>query len=142
MFLGEYEYRIDRKGRVSVPPKFREEFRSGIIVTRGYERCIVAYTLSEWNKLYEMYATFPTTSSSSRLISRVVFSSAFDLTLDRLGRLILPPPLRAYAQVQEDVVIAGVGSYLEIWSKEGWEREQDVMEEKATEIADGLSQGL
>ncbi len=125
-----------------MPPRFRGEFRNGIIVTRGYDRCIVAYTPTEWNKLCERYAALPTTSSSSRLVSRLIFSSAFDLNLDRLGRITLPTSLKRYAQIQEDVVIAGVGSYLEIWSKEGWERERATMEEKAAEIAEGLDRGL
>ena len=142
MFLGEYEYRIDPKGRVAVPPRFREEFSTGIIVTRGYDRCVVAYTPSEWNKLSGRYASLPTTSSSSRLVNRLIFSSAFNLNLDRLGRLILPSSLKEYAQIQEDVVVAGVGNYLEIWSKEGWEKGRAVMEEKASEIAEGLSQEL
>ncbi|MFQ5872884.1 MAG: division/cell wall cluster transcriptional repressor MraZ [Dehalococcoidia bacterium] len=138
MFLGEYEYRIDQKGRVAVPPRFRGEFSGGIIVTRGYERCVVAYTPGEWSKLSESYTALPTTSSSSRQVNRLIFSSAFNLNLDRLGRLILPPSLKEYAQIQEKVVIAGVGNYLEIWGKESWERERAAMEEKAAEIAEGL----
>ena len=141
MFLGEYEYRLDQKGRIAIPPKVREEFQNGIVVTRGYDRCIVAYTPVEWNRLYEINAAMPTTDSSSRLINRLVFSGAFSLTLDRLGRMILPPSLRAYAQIREDVVIAGVGSYLAIWSREGWGKEQALMEEKASEIAQGLGLG-
>ena len=138
MFLGEYEYRIDQKGRVTIPPRFRDEYQNGIIITSGYDRCIVAYTVTQWNRISEQYAALPTTSSSSRLVNRLLFSSAFNLTLDRLGRLHLPPPLKAYSQIEEDLVIAGVGSYIEIWSKESWEQERETMEQKAAEIAESL----
>ena len=138
MFLGEYEYRIDQKGRLTIPPRLREEYRNGIITTRGYDRCIVAYTVSQWNKNSEQYRSLPTTNSSSRLINRLLFSSAFDLTLDRLGRLHLPLPLKTYARIEEDVVIAGVGNYIEIWSKQSWMRERSTMEQKAAEIAEDI----
>lgn len=139
MFLGEYEYRIDQKGRIAVPPRFRESFTNGIVVTRGYDRCVVAYTLAEWSKVSEGHAALPTTSGSSRRLNRLIFSNAFNLNLDRLGRLILPPSLKEYAQIQEEVVIAGVGSYLEIWGRENWERERAAMEEQAADIAEGLN---
>ncbi len=138
MFLGEYEYRIDQKGRIAVPPRFRESFATGIVVTRGYDRCVVAYTLAEWNKVSEDYASLPTTSASSRRLNRLIFTNAFSLYLDRLGRFILPPSLKEYAQIQDDVVIAGVGNYLEVWGREGWDRERTAMEDQAAEIAEGL----
>ncbi len=141
MFLGVYEYRIDQKDRVTIPPRFRDEYHNGIIITRGYDRCVVAYTVTQWDQISQQYAALPTTSSSSRLVNRLLFSSAFNLTLDRLGRLHLPPPLKAYSQIEEDVVIAGVGNYIEIWSKESWEREQEAMEQKAAEIAENLGGG-
>ena len=118
MFLGEYEYRLDQKGRVAIPPKARGDFSDGIVVTRGYDNCIVAYTTTTWDRLAEEYASLPGTDRGARLVNRLVFSSAFRLTLDRLGRLGLPTPLREYAQIDEEVVVAGVGSHLEIWGKE------------------------
>ena len=138
MFLGEYEYRIDQKGRIAVPPRFRESFTNGIVVTRGYDRYVVAYTLVEWNKVSEDYAALPTTSASSRRLNRLIFSNAFNLNLDRLGRLLLPPSLKEYAQIQEDVIIAGVGNYLEVWGRESWNQERTAMEDRAAEIAEGL----
>ena len=141
MFLGEYEYRLDQKGRVAIPPKARGDFSDGIVVTRGYDNCIVAYTTTTWDRLAEEYASLPSTDRGARLVNRLVFSSAFRLTLDRLGRLGLPTPLREYAQIDEEVVVAGVGRHLEIWGKELWARERELMEEKASEIAQGLTGG-
>ena len=138
-FLGNTNIAWTKKGRVAIPPKARGDFSDGIVVTRGYDNCIVAYTTMTWDRLAEEYASLPSTDRGARLVNRLVFSSAFRLTLDRLGRLGLPTPLRKYAQIDEEVVVAGVGSHLEIWGKELWARERELMEEKASEIAQGLS---
>ena len=141
MFLGEYEYRLDQKGRVAIPPKSRGDFQDGIVVTRGYDNCIVAYTAATWGRLAEEYASLPGTDQGARRVNRLVFSSAFRLNLDRLGRVGLPTSLRDYAQIDDEVVVAGVGRHLEIWSKELWVRERELMEEQASEIAQGLTSG-
>lgn len=141
MFLGEYEYRLDQKGRVAIPPKSRGDFQDGIVVTRGYDNCIVAYTAATWDRIAEDYASLPGTDQGARRVNRLVFSSAFRLDLDRLGRVGLPTLLRDYAQIDDEVVVAGVGRHLEIWSKELWVRERELMEEQASEIAQGLTGG-
>ncbi|MEE9324302.1 MAG: division/cell wall cluster transcriptional repressor MraZ [Dehalococcoidia bacterium] len=140
MFLGEYEYRLDQKGRVSVPSKFREEFKEGIILTRGYDRCIMAYTPSEWEKVHEKFASMSTTRSKARLLNRIVFTNAFDGALDRQGRVMIPNPLKDYAHISDDVIIAGAGSYLEIWSKDLWSKEKVTMEQQAWQIAESVEE--
>ena len=141
MFLGEYEYRLDQKGRVAIPPKSRGDFQDGIVVTRGYDNCIVAYTAATWGRLAEEYASLSGTDQGARRLNRLVFSSAFRLNLDRMGRIGLPTPLRDYAQIDEEVVVAGVGRHLEIWSKDLWQQERELMEGQAAEIAQGLTGG-
>lgn len=140
MFLGEYEYRLDQKGRVSVPSKFREEFKEGIILTRGYDRCVIAYTPSEWEKIHEKFASMSTTRSKARLLNRIVFSNAFDGALDRAGRVMIPNTLKDYAHISDDVIIAGAGSYLEIWSKDLWSKEKVTMEQQAWQIAESVEE--
>lgn len=138
MFLGEYEYKIDPKGRVAIPPKFRGEFWEGIVLARGLERCIIAYPPPVWKEITERFNTLPIARSKSRRISRTIFAPAFSLELDEQGRVVLPPPLRQYAAIKEIVIIAGINNYLEIWSKELWEEEQALMEEQAWQIAEGM----
>jgi len=138
MFLGEYEHKIDAKGRVAIPPKFRGEFWEGIVLARGLERCILAYPPSVWKEIAERFDTMPIARSKSRRISRVIFATAFSLELDEQGRLVMPPPLRQHAEIKETVIIAGINNYLEIWSKELWEEEQALMIEQAWQIAEGM----
>jgi MraZ protein len=124
MFLGEYEYKLDEKGRVPVPPKFRGDLRDGIILVPGPEKCILAYTLLEWKKLSESLNAGTLPSNKMRKLNRAFFSMAFRLNLDGQGRIALPVPLRNYAGIGEDVVITGVNTYLEIWDKQLWEEEK------------------
>jgi MraZ protein len=134
MFFGQYEYRVDPKGRVAFPPEFRREFREGVMLTQGLERCITAYPPSEWGKIAESQAVLPPMRSKARRINRLIFANTFRLELDRQGRIILPSALRQYAEIKDTVIIAGVNSCLELWSKENWEAEKSLMDKEAWQI--------
>ncbi|MDP2661019.1 MAG: division/cell wall cluster transcriptional repressor MraZ [Dehalococcoidia bacterium] len=138
MFLGEFEHNIDQKGRVAIPSRLRDSFGDGLVLTRGYEKCIVVYPLTEWNKVAERLAALPSTQSRVRRISRSTFSSAFQQELDGQGRVLVPPPLREYAGINGDVVIVGVNNYIEIWSKANWASESATMEQEAWQLAEGV----
>ena len=134
MFFGEYEYKIDESGKVSIPPRFRTEFKDGIVLTQGLERCITVYTVTEWAKLAETLAAFPFTRSKSRKINRITFSTAFSLELDTLGRITLPLPLRKYADINHTVIIVGANKCLEFWSRKHWDLEKSLMTEQTLQI--------
>ncbi len=136
MFLGKYEYHIDEKGRVAIPPKFREELQGGFVLAQGLERCIAAYSLPEWRRISESLAALPTTRSKARRMNRAMFSTAFDVELDRMGRVALPLPLRQYAEITDVVIIAGTNTLIELWSKENWEQEEALMTEQAWQISE------
>ncbi len=136
-FLGEYDYKLDAKGRVSLPAKFREEFKEGVVLAPGLEKCIRAYPLLQWQKTAESLAALPLTDKT-RKMSRFTFATAFSLELDALGRIALPPPLREYAGIKNIVIVAGVNTYLELWNKETWEQEKALMLEQAWQITESL----
>jgi len=138
MFLGQYEHKIDPRGRVAIPAKFREELKAGLALSQGFERCIDAYPQKVWQERAENLATMPLTRSRSRRMSRFVFSSAFNQDLDGLGRVLLPAPLRQYAEITDTVIIVGVNTYFEIWSKENWDVEKALIDEQGWQIAEGM----
>ena len=140
MFSGEYEYKTDAKCRLAVPPRFREQFAPGMVLAKGIDRCINAYPLPTWKDISESTTISPLARSKRRRINRYLFSSAFVMELDDQGRVVIPPPLRQYADIKESLVIAGVNDYLEIWSKELWDREQSLMEDEAWQIAEGMEE--
>lgn len=138
MFFGEFEYRLDEKGRLPLPPRFRMAFKEGLVVAQGIEKCLTVYTQAEWKKLAENIAGSNLSASKLRTINRALFATAFVLMLDAQGRLSLPPTLRQYAGIGEDVVVAGVNNYLELWDRNAWETEKQASQNQAWQIIEGL----
>ena len=139
MFFGEFRYKIDEKGRVPIPPRFRRELKEGVALTPGLgtEKCIIAYPLAEWGKLATTL-TGSVTPSKLRRLNRAIFGTAFSVTIDGQGRIALPTPLREYAQLEDEIVIAGANNYLELWNKEEWESEKTISQEQAGQIIESL----
>ncbi len=140
MFLGTYEYRIDEKGRISLPPRFRDELRQGMVMTQGLEKCITVYSLAEWQRVSDRMAAQPANRSKARRIGRFTFATAFMADLDAQGRVAIPAPLRRYAGIEDAVVVAGVNNYFEIWSTDSWEAESSLMENEAWQISEGIEE--
>jgi len=140
MFLGEFEYKIDEKGRVPIPPKFRRELKEGVVLMPGVETCVNIYPLSEWKKVSATLTSGTIAPSKLRRLNRAVFATAFSLNIDGQGRIALPVPLRVYAEIEDEVVIAGANTYLELWNKEQWEAEKTVSQEQAWQIIESLEQ--
>jgi MraZ protein len=120
MFLGEYTHTIDDKGRVTIPAKFRALLASGLVITRGFDQNLMLFSLEEWQELAKRIAERPLADEDMRAFRRRVFSGATDLIPDRQGRIILPTYLREFAEIETDVVIAGMFNYLELWSTNAW----------------------
>ena len=138
MFFGEFDYKIDEKGRVPLPPKFRGELKGGVVLAPGIEECINAYPVSEWKKLADTLTTGSVTPSKLRKLNRAVFATAFSLVIDGQGRIALPTALREHAGIEDEVIIVGVNTYLELWNKEQWESEKAASQEQAWQIIESL----
>jgi MraZ protein len=138
MFYGEFDYKIDEKGRLPIPPKFRAVFKEGIVLTSGAENCITAYTVAEWKKLSSSITSSPLALSKMRRLGRALFATAFSTIIDGQGRIAIPAPLREHSQITDDVVIVGINTYLEIWNKALWEEEKTISHEQAWQIIESL----
>ena len=138
MFFGEFEYKIDQKGRVPIPPKFRRELREGMVLTPGIEKCIIIYPLAEWKKVATTLTSGSVTPSKLRRLNRAIFATAFSTNIDGQGRIALPAPLREHAEIVDEVIIAGDNTYLELWNRVHWEEEKAVSQEQAWQIIESL----
>jgi len=138
MFLGEYEYKIDSKGRLPLPPKFRQELGAELILTRGAEKCIILYPLAEWHKLAESLTSKNLRPSKLRKLNRYMFGSAFNLTIDGQGRIALPSLLRTHAGIEDTAIIVGENNCIEIWSPILWNEEKTSAEEQVWQIIESL----
>ncbi|MBA7566905.1 MAG: division/cell wall cluster transcriptional repressor MraZ [Dehalococcoidia bacterium] len=138
MFLGEFEYKIDEKGRIPVPPKFRRLLKAGVVLSPGVEGCITVYPIKEWEKLAATLTTGALSPSKLRMLKRAVFAAAFSVDLDGQGRIALPAPLKSHAEIVSEVVIIGANNYLELWNKVRWGEEKTMGQEQAWQLLEGL----
>jgi MraZ protein len=120
MFLGEYAHTIDDKGRLTLPAKYRTDLASGVVVTRGLDKCLFVFPMEEWKRLSEKVSALPLTDVSAREFRRLLFSGATDADLDKQGRVLLPQYLREYAGLNGNVIVAGLNTHMEIWAPDAW----------------------
>ena len=128
MFLGEYTHTIDDKGRLTIPAKFRGELAAGLVVTRGFDQNLMIFPLDEWQDMAERLLSRPLGDEDVRAFRRRIFSGAVDLTPDRQGRVVLPPYLRKFADINGEVVVSGMYNYVEVWSVDAWTTVRDTIE--------------
>ncbi|MGQ9546124.1 MAG: division/cell wall cluster transcriptional repressor MraZ [Dehalococcoidia bacterium] len=135
MFFGEYPYKVDEKGRVPLPPKFRRELKEGMVVAKAIgEKCIVVYSIAEWKRLSDSLATKPLTPANLRKLIRAMFANAFSASFDGQGRITLPYSLRQHAGIADTVIVVGANSRIELWSEDQWKAEKASAEEQASQI--------
>jgi MraZ protein len=126
MFLGRYTHTVDEKGRLTIPIKYRELLSDGGYLTKGLDHNLMVLSTASFNDLSEQANTLSVTDQDSRIIIRLIYSNAVQVEFDKLGRLILPQFLREMVDIQTNVVLAGAGSYFEVWSEERW-RDQHLL---------------
>lgn len=138
MLMGEFHHAIDDKNRLIIPSKLREEMGNSIVVTRGLEGCLFAYTLVEWNNIITKLKSLSFTKKDARSFSRFFLSGATTLEFDKQGRINIASPLVTYADLNKNCVIVGVNDRLEIWSEERWNNFITTNEEDLSDIAEHL----
>lgn len=142
MFLGTHSPRLDDKGRLILPAKFREQLEPGVVVTRGQERCLYVFAIEEFERMAEQLRRAPVTSKQVRDYSRVFLSGASDEQLDKQGRITIPPVLRTYAGLVRDCAVIGAGQRIEIWDAAAWDtylaEQEQAFADQAEEVIPGL----
>lgn len=130
-FLGRYEYSMDERGRVPLPPRYRDLLARGLVLTQGSpDPCLRVYDLESYEAQAAQYTGEPAIRHRGRLVRRGFFSSSFPADLDRQGRVLVPPQLRGYAGLEGSVVIIGAGEWLEIWDPERLDAAMAVVDEE------------
>ena len=142
MFLGTYEPKLDDKGRVILPARFREDMERGIVLTRGQEHCIYAFPAQEFEQMTVELRRAPLSSKQARDYVRVLLSGAYKEVPDKQGRITLPPDLRKYAGLDRELTVIGAGSRAEIWNSQAWNDylsvQEDVFSQTENEIIPGM----
>ena len=128
MMIGTYEHRLDKKGRLVSPSKFRQELGDELVASVGVEQCVSLYSKDGWEKLLERLQRMPFSRSKARDFLRVFLATAHELSVDSAGRILLPQMLKSHASINSEVSVIGVGDHLEIWDRDKWnEYRQDIL---------------
>jgi MraZ protein len=142
MFLGTHAPRLDDKGRLFLPAKFRDELAEGLVITKGQERCLYVWPMAEFARITEQMRSAPVTSKAARDYMRVLFAGASDEVPDKQGRITIPPALRDYAGLTRDCVVIGANTRVEIWDTAAWETYLGNQEQAFAELSEEVLPGL
>lgn len=142
MFMGEYAHTIDKKGRMIIPAKFRDELGDTIIITRGLDGCLSVYTKEQWVTIYEQLMKLPSTKKDARMFVRMMTSKAAECEIDNQGRILIPAPLIEVGGLEKECMVIGAASHVEIWSKARWEPVDEEANATFEDIAESLTEFL
>ena len=138
MLMGEFHHNIDDKGRLIIPSKFRYELGEKFVITRGLEKCLFVYSLTEWEKIVKRLRSLPLTNKDARNFTRFFLSGAAECEFDKQGRINITSPLVRYADLTKECVIIGANDRLEIWSEDSWCNFFEENEDGLADIAENL----
>ncbi len=141
MLIGEYTHKIDEKGRISLPAKFRKEVGKKIIITRGLDNCLFIFTMKEWTKLSTELSSNPWLRADTRAFNRRIFGGATEVDIDKVGRMLIPEFLKNEGELknENEAVLVGVDNRIELWNSKTWSEYKNITDKKADEIAEKLS---
>jgi MraZ protein len=139
MLIGQCEGKIGEKHQAALPKKFREILGEKLIVTKGFENCLIIVSEDNWKTLLEGTEGKPFTNKSTRELQRFLLGNATSIELDSKGRFVIPEYLRKFARIDIDIIFAGIQRFVEIWNKKDWEAHQEGLAKDISGIAERLT---
>ena len=142
MFYGEYEHRLDKKGRIIIPSVFREASKENYIdkffITRGLDGCLFMFSEEEWRLQESKFKGLSFTKRETRKFNRLFFSGAVETRTDKQGRVLIPSYLKSYAEIKKEIMLIGVSSRIAIWAKDKWQEFYNVSKESFEDVSEKL----
>ena len=140
MFIGEYTYSLDEKKRLGLPVRFRGLLGKKAIITRGIVQCLFIFSTKEWQSLAEKISKLPLSQSDARGFSRLMLGGAMEVSIDNMGRILIPDYLKKYASLNKKTILVGVLNRIEVWDEDVWEKYKGVTEKEGENIAERLKE--
>jgi len=140
MLIGEYKHTIDTKKRLALPAKFRRELGKILIITRGVDNCLVVYPEKEWKIVSDKLSRLPASRVEARSFARIILAGAMAVSLDKLGRILIPDYLKTYSSLKKNVVVCGLSNRLEIWDEQKWKAYKKQVEKKVSGLVSKLGE--
>jgi MraZ protein len=130
VFLGQFYHNLDDKGRLIIPAKYRDYLvPDGAYVMQGFDKNLMVLPVTKFDELSQQVNRLPLTDSTARLLKRLIFSTADQVEVDKIGRILLPKFLRQFAELEDNLVVVGAGDYFEIWSQTAWKTQHETLQE-------------
>jgi MraZ protein len=142
VFLGTHHPRLDDKGRLILPAKFRDQLAEGLVITKGQERCLYVWPTGEFGRITEQLRAAPLTSKSARDYLRMLYAGASDEVPDKQGRITVPPTLRSYAGLTRDCVVIGANARVEVWDATAWAAYEREQEQRFADLSEEVLPGV
>jgi len=139
MIIGEFSQKIGDKNRIAFPKKFREELKNKLVITKGYEKCLIIVSPAQWDEIISDSVSGSFVSGLIRDTRRFLLASASEIELDAQGRFVIPPYLKEYASLQTEGVFLGLGKWVELWDQTKWIQKRKEVEDESSEIAERLA---
>ena len=126
MFLGQFQHNLDDKGRLMIPARFRDLLEGGAFITQGFDKCLMVMTEEHFNEVYAILSGLNMADQSARMLRRLILSNAYQVEVDRVGRILVPQNLREFLGVPSgELIVAGQGEYFEVWTPAEWKSQMD-----------------
>jgi len=142
VFFGTFTPKLDEKSRLFLPAKFRDELVEGLVVTRGQERCLTVWSMSDFSEMTARLREAPVTNKGARDYVRMLFAAASQEVPDKQGRISIPHVLREYASLSKEVMVIGAMNRIEIWDPASWASYSEEQEQKFAELSDEVFPGI
>jgi MraZ protein len=140
MLIGQYESKVSDKYQTALPKKFRDVLGDRLIITKGFEKCLIIVSVESWKTLLEGTEGRPFTNKNTRELQRFLLGNATDVELDSKGRFVVPEYLREFAEIKKEMVFAGIERFVEVWDKTKWNDHQENLVKEIESIAERLSE--
>ena len=132
MFLGQYQHNLDDKGRLMIPARFRELLAAGAFITQGFDKCLMVMTDVYFKQVYDRINTMNLADPTARLLRRLILSNAYQVEVDKFGRILVPQHLRQVMILESEAIVAGQGEYFEVWTPATWNEQMDQLQDIET----------
>ena len=132
MFLGQYQHNLDDKGRLMIPARFRELLAAGAFITQGFDKCLMVMTDVFFKQVYDRINAMNLADPTARLLRRLILSNAYQVEVDKFGRILIPQNLRQVMTLESEAIVAGQGEYFEVWTPASWNEQMDQLQDIET----------
>jgi MraZ protein len=129
MFLGQYQHNLDEKGRLMIPARYRELLAAGAFIMQGFDRCLMVMTDIHFKEVYERINAMNLADPNTRLLRRLILSTAYPIEIDKVGRILVPQTLRQFNGLESEAIVAGQGEYFEVWNPADWNEQIDQLQD-------------